>query len=808
MRRLKGGKIFKMKRRLFIIILAALLAFTGIPILNISALGLQDDIEVHYRTTASSINRGDIFTLTIILENISDVSDDSKFSNIIFDIQTNSNFTVLGGQSSVSNAKFGDEYSINLQYEGGSNNVPIRISYTKDGTAVAATYANITISEIDESSSSSSGSYSNEPKLLIAGTSIPEAASGDAMKISLTITNESKYTARNIIIKLTPEDSDSSPFDMNSLSLSKSISSLNAGKSEGVIFDLKVKPYAEEKTYVMNVEFKYDNSRNNSFTSNEKIYVKVTGNKTEPVLMLGDIKYSANPVKAGAKFQVSIDVSNVGDLDAEGIRLSVEGLKKEEFTLSSGVDSWYFDKIEGNDKKNIILSLLAADSMGSGNYGLSIKMDYKDQRKNSYTNNASFFVNVQGEAKSSNVSLNNIVVMPQEVKTNENFMLSFDVYNEGKTAARNVKVTVKGDEGIISKSPDVRIIENLAAGEQKKLEYILYANSEAKTQNYNILLNLEYEDAEKEGSKHSVAQYAGIYVNGGNSKITPKIIISNYNLEPKLVRAGEEFNMDLTFMNTSMTKEVKNVKIYLTGIDSDKEGNVVFTPVGSSNTFFVDSIKPKGNAARSITMYTIPDAQPKYYNITANIEYQDDEGTEYKAAELIGIPVIQQSKLDASEISLPPEVYIGQPSPISLQYYNKGKTKLTNLMIKIEGDFQLENGEAFIGNFESGSSDYYEAMLTPTKPGSANGKVVFSFEDPSGEEFKYEREFTVNVVEMPPMEMPGEMLPEPVSTKDKIMNNTIKNKYFWIGIAVIAAGVFTSRKLIKNKRRKDMDLDE
>jgi len=376
------------------------------------------------------------------------------------------------------------------------------------------------------------------------------------------------------------------------------------------------------------------------------------------------------------------------------------------------------------------------------------------------------------------------------------------------TAARNVKVTVKGDEGIISKSPDVRIIENLAAGEQKKLEYILYANSEAKTQNYNILLNLEYEDAEKEGSKHSVAQYAGIYVNGGNSKITPKIIISNYNLEPKLVRAGEEFNMDLTFMNTSMTKEVKNVKIYLTGIDSDKEGNVVFTPVGSSNTFFVDSIKPKGNAARSITMYTIPDAQPKYYNITANIEYQDDEGTEYKAAELIGIPVIQQSKLDASEISLPPEVYIGQPSPISLQYYNKGKTKLTNLMIKIEGDFQLENGEAFIGNFESGSSDYYEAMLTPTKPGSANGKVVFSFEDPSGEEFKYEREFTVNVVEMPPMEMPGEMLPEPVSTKDKIMNNTIKNKYFWIGIAVIAAGVFTSRKLIKNKRRKDMDLDE
>jgi len=58
------------------------------------------------------------------------------------------------------------------------------------------------------------------------------------------------------------------------------------------------------------------------------------------------------------------------------------------------------------------------------------------------------------------------------------------------------------------------------------------------------------------------------------------------------------------------------------------------------------------------------------------------------------------------------------------------------------------------------------------------------------------------------MDIPGDMPPMPVSTKDKIMNKTIKNKYFWIGIAVVAAGIFTSRKLIKNKRRKGMELDE
>ncbi|HPL53390.1 MAG TPA: hypothetical protein PLW11_04520 [Bacillota bacterium] len=793
-----------MKRRLFIVFLAAVMAFTGA--VHVSAAA-QGDIEVDYDPiTPSKINRGDRFSIAFKLKNVSGES----ITELSYSITTNSNFKVLSGDSSKDPAHLDPEvYNVNLEYLGGSRNLPIALTYKKGTSASGTVYENIEITEIDEdSSSSTSGSSDSEPKLIIESTSIPSAAAGDTMKIPLTITNESRYAARNITVKLSPGDSENTPFEMNSLNLFQSINTLNSKKSDLIVFNLKVKPYAEEKTYEMNVEFKYYNSKNTYFTSSEKIYVKIINSGNEPILTIQDIKYSANPVKAGEKIQVSLNISNMGDTDAEGVKLSVEGLKKDEFTLSSGVDSFYFDRIKGNEKKNILLNLLPADSMGNGNYGLEIKMEYKDQRKVSHSDAISFFINVQGRSKSSNVLLKNIAATPKEVKANENFTLSFDVCNEGVSAARNVKVTVKGEDGIISKSPDVKILEELAAGEVKKLEYILYANSEAKTQNHNLLINLEYEDAERDNSKNTVNQYAGIYVNGGNNKITPKIIISNYSFEPKVVRAGEEFSLDLTFMNTSLTKTVNNIKIYLTGIDSNKEGNVVFTPVGSSNTFFIDSIKPKGVAARNIKMYTIPDAQPKYYNITANIEYQDGEGAEYKAEELIGIPVIQQSKLDASEINLPMEVFVGQPTPISLQYYNKGKTKLSNLMIKVEGDFQIENGEAYIGNFESGSSDYYEAMLTAAQPGAANGKVKFSFEDPSGEEFTYEREFNINAVEMPPMDIPGDMPPMPVSTKDKIMNKTIKNKYFWIGIAVVAAGIFTSRKLIKNKRRKGMELDE
>lgn len=790
-----------MKRRILLLFLALIISLGTVPVINTSAD--NNDIDVTYDVDASSITTGNIFELKLtFLEG--DVSlDDNDITSI--EIVDSSYFDELSSDLNMSTFTFGQEYTYNMKYNGGSNNISVKIVYNLSGSKTI--YKNLEITEIDEGGSSS-GSSSSEPKLVIESTSIPTAAAGDTMKIPLTVTNESRYSARNVTVELSPEDSADNPFEMNSLNLQQSITSLAGRKSEGLSFNMKVKPYAIEGTYPLNVKFKYYNSGNSYYTNTESIYVKVTGNKNEPVLTVQDIKYSSNPVTAGAKMQVSFNICNMGDLDAKGVKVAIQGLEKDKFTLSSGVDSYFFDIIKGNEKKNIVVSLLAADSMGSGNYSLGVKMEYSDQRKKTYSDEASFFLGVQGSAKASNISLDNITVMPQEVKANENFLMSFDVNNHGKTEAKNVKLTVKGDEGIISKSPDVRIIEQLATGEKRKLEYILYANSETKSQNYNIMITLEYEDAENANNKHMITQYAGVFVNGGNSKITPKIIISNYNFEPKLVRAGEEFQLQMDFMNTSITKEVKNVKIYLTGIDSDKEGNIVFTPVGSSNTFFVDSIKPKGTAAREITMYTIPDAQPKYYNITANIEYQDEDGTEYKAAELIGIPVIQQSKLDASELTLPPEVFIGQPSPISMQYYNKGKTKLSNLMIKVEGDFQIENGEAFIGNFESGSSDYFEAMITPNKPGQAAGKVVFSYEDPSGEEFTYEREFTINAVEMPPMEIPGDMPPAELSLKDKLMNNTIKNKFFWIGVVVVGAGIFTARRLIRKKRRKDLDLDE
>ena len=79
-------------------------------------------------------------------------------------------------------------------------------------------------------------------------------------------------------------------------------------------------------------------------------------------------------------------------------------------------------------------------------------------------------------------------------------------------------------------------------------------------------------------------------------------------------------------------------------------------------------------------------------------------------------------------------------------------------MVKLEGDFASENSSYFAGNFEPGRSDYYEGMIIPQNAGELKGKLVFEFEDETGEKHRVEKEFTTYAQEMQmmfPEDMPG-----------------------------------------------------
>lgn len=256
-------------------------------------------------------------------------------------------------------------------------------------------------------------------------------------------------------------------------------------------------------------------------------------------------------------------------------------------------------------------------------------------------------------------------------------------------------------------------------------------------------------------SNSNIGSEGGGETSNPSVKNKPKLIIDNYSLQPKMVEAGKEFTLNMSFYNTNATYSVRNIKISLnnetggSGTNGQNVGGSVFIPVGSSNTFYISSIAPGKTASKSIKMSVVPNAQAQNYVITANFEYEDKNGNEFTANEIIGIPVVQQAKVSFGEITTNPGM-AGEPATVDMDFFNTGKDTLTNFMISVQGDgFSLDNGgNYFVGNFAPGASDHFSSTIIPTESGTAKGKLVITYEDSTGETHTEEKDFSVEAQQM------------------------------------------------------------
>lgn len=667
-----------------------------------STVNEGNDIMVTSHTTYPTTVYAGNFTLNITLSNVNSAS--LKDVYLIIDGEGASSFSMAAGGAV---QRIGDwdtststkTLSYNLVYNGGdSTRLPIKIKYTNNSTneqMEVNTY--LAINAIPNSSQPKPEPIDTSkyiPKLSIAGSSIPSGKAGEMVSVPVQIKNTGSYEAKNIAV--TPQLGDGNPFEADTLNLSQLISSIKSGSTGSANFNFNIPENTPSKSYPVKLKIDFENVYGNTFSSESTIYIKVTGQEGSARLLVKDISWSNPIILPGDTTSLNIKLFNSGALPLKDIKVSLNGLKEDGFTLYGGSSSQYLNYLNKGEASDLVFSLAVSKKMTKGNYALSVKLEYKDSTGKDGSDEQQFFIPVQGDDN-------------QGVKT------------------------------------------------------------------------------------------------------VPKIILEQYSSNPSIVRAGQNFLLNMSFLNTSEAKLVKNIKIYLTVNETSTEGANIFTPVNSSNTFFIDSIAPKGKVSKSLTMYTIPDAKQKTYTITANFEYEDGEGNEYKATELIGVPVTQQTNIDTSEIAFPPEAYPGQPIPVSFDFYNTGKTLLRNFMIKLDGDFQSQNGSYFVGNFDVGASDHYEASIIPNAPGKIAGAIVISFEDPTGQKSEIRKDFSMNVMEMPVQENPG-MKPGmgPEAPKPGGIKGILKNKFLWIGlgiiIASIVAGVIIRKRIIK--KREDMTLDE
>lgn len=642
--------------------------------------------------------------------------------------------------------------------------------------------------------------------LLITSPKTINVKSGDSLKIPITIENFHDYDIENI--RVMAEISDPSYIYLSDSS-SKYIEYIEAEDKEKVSFELEIDKTAPRGTYKVDITLMYE-----GLLQKETVYIRVTSKSAG--LDISKLDFLPSKVLTpGQQFNISIHFENQGEVLAENISIALEGLSGDGIFLVNGSSTQRLKSIPSGGKGYAVYQLKTSDSLKQGSHPLKLKIKYNGDIEET----RDIIVNVQRDiVGKSNLVFENLTFPKGSIGQNKEVTISFNLRNQGQTYAKNVQIKANSMEidGLVPTSVSQQEIEKLMPGQSIPVDFKFLTTHSSQTKSYPVEISVEYKDETTlDDEKYGMNQLVGIFVTAPEEKdedanqSTPKLIIDKYSFEPSLVQAGENFTMNLSFYNTNSLKSVKNIKIFLTSDertdpDSNSAGGSVFTPVNSSNTFYIDSIPPKGRVEKKITMFTVPDAQAKTYTLTANFEYEDSEANPYTATELIGVPVVQQSKLDIGEISVFPEAYVDQSTPISLEFYNTGKVSLYNMMVKLEGDFQSENGQYYVGNFDSGSSEYFEGYVIPSAPGPLTGEVVFTYEDSTGQNQEIRKEFSLNVMEMMEPEFPGEYpedMPDDGGPSTPMIVGGIVG-----AIALVVAIVLYKRR--KKNQLKALEIDE
>lgn len=561
-------------------------------------------------------------------------------------------------------------------------------------------------------------------------------------------------------------------------------------------------------------------------------YVRVKGgsqNKAQLKINRVDVLPEANVVP-GSYVAFGYEIENISDVLAKNVELNISGLAAAGLSVRGGTTTQKVKAIEAGKKIYLYYEMNVAKTAKFGSYEIKTDLSYESEfNKEPIKEETTAFINIGGDAsQDSQLIIQDLKFPSATLGVNKTFDVSFKIRNQGQSIAKRIRASAKSDDpsGVVSRTVSDILVRDLAPGEEETVSYKFFTTKGGSTKNYPINIKIEYLDDFTESKEpKTVEQIVGVFLNNPENvgdgkdakKSTPKLIIDRYEFEPKLPLAGNEFEMNLSFYNTNAKKAVKNIKIDLTSQDTSKSdsntaGSSVFTPVDSSNTFYIGRIAPSGKVEKTIKMFVVPDATAKTYNITANFEYEDDENNEYKSSENIGVPVYQESKLDIDPINYQTNAMVGDNIPITANFYNTGKVTLYNFKVTLTADnATVNNGTYYIGNFNSGGQDVYEGSIMPNEAGEIKGKLKFTYEDSTGEVKEKEEDINITVEEAPPVD--PNMGPDGMPMPDGAMGEApwYKKPLFIIPVALVilgAIGFVVFKKLKNKKKEKDLKIDE
>ncbi len=591
-------------------------------------------------------------------------------------------------------------------------------------------------------------------QLTVDNIKFDDAFIGKETDLSFVIKNEGGVTAHNAYFSISGYEEAGIAPEYSKLKQSIGTDGkLPSGSTYYAKLPVSIATTATAGSKKLTVKMEYKNEEGEDSENSVEIYVNLKTDSMAPQIDIVSTKY-ASELKAGDSFNLVTTLRNAGDTKADKIEVSLEGLGKTSFLPGYTTKTISVKDLKFNEKTDVKIPLIVSQEAAAGIKEVSITVSYKDESGVSNTTSTTLYLEVvatdgvDADGKP-NIIIDNVSQSPEQPNAGARMNVSFDFVNKSKIDINTVKIAVVSAEGASFTPMDpepYQYIDKLSSGKKRRITIPLKA-SETIAEGTNSL-NIKYDYKDKNGKSQS--DTATLFIqnvqNSGLGTSKPKLIISDFSTEEEELRAGNTVTFNFDIKNTHSSVAARNIKVTISQADN------IFSVAQGSNTFYITEI-PAGEAVKnSLKLKVKSDATTKAYPLEIAMEYEYEGAEPNPATGEIGETAKETINLQAVENSRPvvDNVVVGswdapvvnQPTALTFEFYNMGKSTLNNVHAAVEGDYYLSTGNMyFIGNIDAGGQEYAELEVIPTVEGQAKGTLIVTFEDSNGDEVNLTKEF-------------------------------------------------------------------
>lgn len=366
--------------------------------------------------------------------------------------------------------------------------------------------------------------------LMVGGDWVtPVANAGKEVSLVLPIVNMGKTMVSNAVVTpVLDTETANWPFEITSSNYTQIVTDLpgtDTGMSDmdrrrELTWNLKTRSDVGTGYQKISFDVRYQDSSGNNHSTTLDTYIQINGTSgvgsdgksAVPRVIVTGFDTEPAIVHAGENFVLTLHLKNTSSATSIGnmiceIVSATEGKDEDStyaaFLPTAGSNTIFVNKIEKNGTKDISIELEAKADLAQKPYVVELKMDYEDEKVNSYTNTSSVSIPVKQEAR---VEISEPEVMPSNIEVGGESNVMFSIYNMGKTKLYNVQVktdseTVSGGDAFIG---------NLDAGATGSVDIYLIGQS-ATMDDGTVNISIIYED--EAGEKTSLEKSISLFVN-------------------------------------------------------------------------------------------------------------------------------------------------------------------------------------------------------------------------------------------------------------------------------------------------------